>query len=61
MTFRISEAAFSATITVGICVLALGTRGMIEASATKSPSTPLTLVLEFDDLTKRACSNGMCH
>jgi hypothetical protein len=38
----ISLASRSATITVGMCVLAEGTSGIIDASATNSPSTPWT-------------------
>ena len=42
---RISNTAFSATMTVGIWVFARGTLGMIDESATKSLSAPFTAVL----------------
>ncbi len=38
----ILSAAFSASMMVGRFVLALGTKGMIDASTTRSPSTPIT-------------------
>ena len=37
-----AAANFSATMMTGMCVLPLGTVGMIDASATRKPSTPWT-------------------
>lgn len=40
-SFMMSD-AFSAIMTTAACVCAAGIRGMMEASATRSPATPLT-------------------